>query len=352
MKSAPDAAGAPPAVRDHGFHELRIARVVRETAEASTFVLDVPDALHDAYAYRSGQFLTFRVSVDGATHLRSYSMSSSPAVDDELRVTVKRVPGGVVSNWMNDVLAPGDAIEATCPAGVFCLTPRTAGIVAYSGGSGITPVISIVKDALATTTRTVRLLYANRDRDAVIFAAELDELTCRYGERFTVDHHLDEKLGFVDAAAVSAFATDNANADHYLCGPGPFMDVVETALLGDGVEPGRIHIERFTPLEPSPSPPVASTPADAALVTVEHGGRMATAEHRAGTTILQMARQMGMAPPYSCEAGSCATCMARIVDGTATMRVNNALTADEVDEGWVLTCQALPASPRVHIVYE
>jgi ferredoxin-NADP reductase len=279
-------------------------------------------------------------------------MSSSPEVDDELTVTVKRVPGGVVSNWMNDVLRAGGEVEMTPPAGVFCLGPDDGELVAYCGGSGITPVIS--KTALATTGRRVRLLYANRDRDAVIFADEIDALCEQNGDRLEVVHHLDVDRGFVDVEMVRDFLGGVHDGEHYICGPTPFMDVVESALHAGGVPAERIHIERFTPGEAAP--PVAAndapTAAAPAVVTIELEGRTATTEHRPGTTILQTARQLGMSPPFSCESGSCASCMARLVDGEVTMFVNNVLTDDEVDDGWVLTCQSVPVTPSVRVVYE
>src|SRR5437660_374071 len=177
--------------RDHAFHPLRIARVVHETDDATSFVLDVPPELKDAFAYRAGQFVTHRVRIDGQAHLRCYSMSSSPEVDDEFQVTVKRVAGGIVSNWMLDTLREGDELDTTCPAGVFCLPPGDSDVVTFAGGSGITPVFSIIKTALATTSRRVHLLYANRDRDSVIFSADLEQLASRYPDRLNIDHRLD-----------------------------------------------------------------------------------------------------------------------------------------------------------------
>jgi 3-ketosteroid 9alpha-monooxygenase subunit B len=335
--------------RDHAFHRLRIARVVDETADAKSFVLDVPPELEAAFAYRAGQFVTHRLSIDGQAHLRCYSMSSSPDVGDQFQVSVKRVPGGVVSNWMIDELEAGDVIETTCPAGVFCLPPGDGDVVAFAGGSGITPVFSIVKTALATSTRRVHLLYANRDRDSVIFAGELDRLVERYPDRLAVTHRLDVEDGFADADAVRPFAGIAADAEYFVCGPAPFMDIVEGALLDGDVDERRIHIERFIPAEPAPTEVDEGT---TCRVTIELGGRTDSVEHHPGTTILQTARQMGMAAPFSCESGSCATCMARLVDGAVQMYVNNALTDDEVEEGWVLTCQSIPTTPSVHVVYQ
>jgi ferredoxin-NADP reductase len=339
--------------RDHGFHKVPVARVVGETADAASFVLDVPGELGDAFAYVAGQFCTFRVVVGGQTLLRCYSMSSAPEVDDELQVTVKRVAGGAVSNWLLDNVHPGNELEVTCPAGVFTLAPDETELVAFAAGSGITPVIALMKTALASTSRPVRLLYANRDVDSVIFGRAIAGLAEREGPRVDVVHHLDVEKGFVDAKAVKAFLEPaSPGAGFYLCGPTPFMDVVEGALLEAGVDPERIHIERFTPAD-AVETPETSTASDtaAARVTIDLDGRCETTEHRRGTTILQTARQLGMAPPFSCESGSCATCMARLVEGTANMHVNNALTDDEVAEGWILTCQAVPSSSEVHVIY-
>lgn len=356
----------PGAVRDHGFHRLRVRRVVRETAEASSFALEVPAHLRAAFAYQAGQFLTFRVRVGDQVHHRCYSMSSAPGVDDELRITVKRVRRGVVSNWMIDSLEPGDVVEASVPAGVFRLDPGDGDLVAFSAGSGITPVFSLIKTALAAPRRRVRLYYANRDADAVIFRAALDALAERHPDRLEVVHHLDVERGLVESGTVRDFLVSGAGdgappatgAAVYVCGPTPFMDVVEGALLAHGVGADRIHVERFTPADPVPVPGVpdgAGGPAatsSAARVTIELGGRTGTVDHRPGTTILQTARQLGMAPPYSCESGSCATCMARLVGGTVTMQVNDVLTDDEVADGWVLTCQSVPTADAVRVVYE
>jgi ferredoxin-NADP reductase len=337
---------------------VRVAEVVAETEDAGSLVLDVPPELADTFVYEAGQFCTFRVVVEGEPFLRCYSMSSAPDLDDELRVTVKRVPGGVVSNWLLDHVEPGAELEVTRPAGVFTLAPDESELVAFAAGSGITPVFSLMKRALASTPRSVRLLYANRDAESVIFERDLDALAARHPDRLDVQHRLDVDHGFVDAEAVAAFAgADRAGRGYYLCGPGPFMDVVAGALLAGGVDRERIHIERFTPLEPTeptePTAPAADEADDVAVtrVTIDQDGRVETGDHHPGTTILQMARQLGMVPPFSCESGSCASCMARILEGSATMRVNNALTDDEVAEGWVLTCQAVPTSATIHVEY-
>jgi 3-ketosteroid 9alpha-monooxygenase subunit B len=342
------------------FHRLAVRAVVPETAEARSFVLDVPDDLAPTFSYRAGQFCTFRVSVGGRAHLRCYSMSSSPEAGDPLTVTVKRVPGGAVSNWMIDQLAPGDEVDVTPPAGVFCLDePPGSGddVVAFAGGSGITPVFSVIKTALASGRRRVRLFYANRGPAAVIFDRPLDRLAAAQPERLEVLHHLDDECGLVSAGEVADFVGPAAAAEYFVCGPQPFMDIV-TAVLGDrAVPPGRLRLERFDPL-PGGTPTGDDRPGGDGVgvevgveVVIRLGRRREVATHRPGTTILQTARQVGLAPPYSCEAGNCATCMARLVRGTATMHANNALTDEEVADGWVLTCQAVPTSP-LEVVYD
>lgn len=331
-------------VRDHGFRPVRIKRIVQETADTRTYVLDAP------FPYRAGQFLTVRAC--GA--LRSYSMSSSPDTDSELMTTVKRVPGGLVSNWMHDHLSPGDLIETTSPAGVFCLRDGTAPLVALCGGSGVTPVLSLVKTALATTGRRVRVLAANRDADSVIFGDTLADLAKRHPGRFEIRHHLDDRQGLVTAAEVREFVSGDLGADFYLCGPAPFMTLAENTLLGQGVGAGQIVAERFTPPDPAVGEPADEVPSASAVgtVTVVLAGKRRTVDQHPRESLLESARRAGLMPPFSCEMGNCGTCIARLTEGEAKMRVNNALDDDEVAEGWVLTCQGEPVTPRVTVEYE
>jgi ferredoxin-NADP reductase len=210
-----------------------------------------------------------------------------------------------------------------------------------------------------TTERPVRLLYANRDVDSVIFRAELDALHAAHPERLEVVHHLDTEHGFVHSNGVAEFAGAALDADFYICGPGPFMDVVEDALSLAHVPAEQVFIERFAfaataRLDEPPATPANGVPEAGATETVVIvlNGREHQVHYQAGETFLETARRAGLRAPFSCEAGSCATCMAHLEEGEATMRVNNALTPGEVAEGWVLTCQGFPASPAVKVVYE
>jgi ferredoxin-NADP reductase len=334
---------------DHSYYSLRVAEVVTETADSRSFVFAIPPTLEQVFAYTAGQFCTFRATIGGEPVVRCYSMSSSPDTGDRFTTTVKRVPGGRMSNWMIDTLAPGDAIELMRPTGLFVLRETDAPIVAFAGGSGITPVISIIKSALATTARPIALVYANRSADSVIFAGELERLRAASAGRLSVHHHLDSERGFLDAAACAALVGERADADFYLCGPGPYMETVEAGLALRGIARTQLFIERFT--MPGEVPALSESSATESLV-VRIERRKHTIRYQLGDTILDAARRAGLSPPFSCESGSCATCMARLEAGRATMRVNNALSADEVDAGWVLTCQAIPTSREVVVNYD
>jgi ferredoxin-NADP reductase len=235
------------------------------------------------------------------------------------------------------------------PAGLFVLHPNDTPIVAFAGGSGITPVISIIKSALLTTNREILLVYANRDADSVIYAEELERLRAGSDGRLTVHGHLDAERGFLDADACASLAHGRANADFYICGPGPYMDIVEAGIEQLGVARRQVFIERFV-ISGDLSTFAEASATDSLVIKL--GGRKQQVDYKLGDTILDTARRAGLKPPFSCESGSCATCMAHLDTGAATMRVNNALTPEEVDDGWVLTCQSIPTSREVVVNYD
>jgi ferredoxin-NADP reductase len=354
--SVSSASAQPHGAHDRGYHRLTVRAVTVETGEAKSFAFDISPELAASYAYKAGQFITFRIEIDGSTIYRSYSMSTTPGVDSSFAVTVKRVPGGAVSNWMIDALEPGATIDASVPTGVFCLGETERDLLTFAAGSGITPIYSLIKAALADPSRSAELFYANRDRAATIFAAELDELMSANPERLIVAHHHDADSGFIDATTIEPYVERARNADCYVCGPAPFMDVVEAALLAGGVPAEQIHIERFAVAEPADAGAADASPAgvpssDDIEVTIELNGATKSTQHHPGTTVLQVARQLGMSPPFSCEAGNCATCMAKLIDGEVKMFNNTALFDDEVADGWILTCQSVPTTPTIHVVY-
>jgi len=338
------------------YYSLTVAEVVRETHDACSLILEIPQELRGKFRYRAGQFLTFRVEVDGKRLVRCYSLASSPDTDAVHKVTVKRVIEGRVSNQVNDRVEAGTVLEVMKPAGVFCLEPRPdpeREIVMFSGGSGITPVISIIKTALATTRRPLRLLYANRDELSIIFRQELDGLASTHPERLRIEHSLDYREGFVDVERAVAFVGESRAADFYVCGPGPFMDVVEEALTRVGVDAERIFIERFE--SPDDGELGEATPADAAdgvAVDVVLDGRTTQVTCGPGETILQAARRAGLEPPFACEEAYCGCCMARVKEGRVDMKMNDGgIDQGQIDQGWVLTCQGLPRSSPCTVEY-
>jgi 3-ketosteroid 9alpha-monooxygenase subunit B len=330
-----------------GFAPLQVKHVVRETPDAVSLVLGVPSCDADRFRYRAGQFLTVRVQLNGEEYRRCYSMSSSPAEAD-LRITVKRDRDGVVSNWLNDTAVAGTRLDAAPPEGRFVLADTDRELVAYAGGSGITPVFSLIHSALVATPRRARLFYANRDRASVIFDEALTKLVAGHDDRLVLRHHLDEQRGVVSAADIAAFSAEAGDADYYICGPGPFMDTVEAAVLAAGVPRERVHLERFS-VAPMPVPDADVVTEE---VTIKVGRQTVTVPYRAGNTLLQTARMAGLRAPSSCETGSCGTCMAQVTKGSARMINNDALDDDEVADGWVVTCQSLPTSRTVSVVYE
>ncbi|BBX46462.1 ferredoxin--NADP reductase [Mycobacterium cookii] len=334
----------------HVFHRATVTRIIKETADSRTYVL-APE--EQPFHYRAGQFCTFKVTVDGEELYRSYSMSSAPETDAEVTTTVKRVNGGRVSNWIVDNVVEGDQLTMTRAAGTFVLSQNSAPLLAFAGGSGVTPILSLVKSALATTDRSVRILTADRDRASVIFETTIDDLAAQYPGRLTVDRRLDDQHGLLDAAAVEKFVGTDTDADCYVCGPEGFMTVVRAALPTSM----RVLVEDFDASPPvkAPAPVVSEAAGDVdagGTVTIRLERKKASVPRVPGETLLESARRAGLSPPFSCEAGNCGTCMAKLIDGAATMRTNDVLEDDEIADGYILTCQAVPDTPSITVLYE
>ncbi|HEY2514396.1 MAG TPA: ferredoxin--NADP reductase [Polyangiaceae bacterium] len=336
---------------DRSFHPLTVARVVEETADAKSIVFAIPPPLRRAFHYEAGQFLTLEVEHEGARLRRCYSLASSPACEDEHKVTVKRVAGGRISNWVNDRVRAGDVISVLPPEGRFVLGRGDAPLLLFAGGSGITPVISLLKTALATTKRTARLVYANRDARSVIFAQELEALATRYPGRFEVVHRFDDLHGFVDAATVRSVLLQR-DVDAYLCGPGPFMDTVERALLEAGLDRARVRVERF--VSQSDTPKTFTTPASGTSpsnIAVTIKGKLTLVPYQPGQSLLRAALDAGLDAPYSCEEGFCGCCTAQLLAGKVEMAADDALTAEDKKRGLILTCQARPCTGECAVEY-
>ena len=340
------------------YYELEIKGVIQETEDARSFVFGIPEELHPLFQYDSGQYLTFKIPCNGMDLVRCYSLASSPILGEPHKVTVKRITDGRISHWLNDRLKIGDVLKVMPPLGKFVLNKGRSEddeIYLFSGGSGITPVISILKTALMTSRRSIRFLYANRGRESIIFKDELDQLQRVYSDRLELTHRLDEIDGFLTRENVMEFIDGHKSADFYMCGPGPFMDIVESTLREIGIPEDRIFIERFmSPPDPG-EVSVSAGEEEVAIpekLTVDLYGKVYELEYTRGVTVLQTGLRAGINPPFSCESGFCAACKARLLEGEVRMLNNDVLTEGELQDGFVLTCQSLPTAKVCSVRYE
>ena len=336
--------------------ELRVAKVIDETHDSRSLVFEIPTPLIERFRYRPGQFLSFKIPYEGHVLTRSYSLASSPDDDREHKVTIKRVDDGRISNWMNDRVEAGVRLMVVPPAGSFVLNDAARRIILFGGGSGITPVISIIKSALATSHRSMKLIYANRDERSIIFKTELDELARTHPDRFQIVHCLDDIDGFLDCDAVKRLVGSDVGSDFYLCGPGPFMAVAEEALRELHVDHDLIHVERFvSPPDPGlhveELAPEVTDDSVPDTITVVLDSETREIPYQKGEKILLAVRAAGLDAPYSCEEGYCSCCMAKLTAGEVKMDTNDCLSKGLLDEGWVLTCQSRCVSGKVRIEY-
>jgi ring-1,2-phenylacetyl-CoA epoxidase subunit PaaE len=349
------------------FHQLRIADLRRETAECVSLAFAVPDHLHDAFRFAPGQYLTLRATLDEEHLRRSYSICSG--LDDrELRVAIKHLAGGVFSTWANECLRVGDMIDVMTPDGRFGVpiepgSQRT--FAAFAAGSGITPVLSILKTVLTRERGQFLLFYGNRSTSGIIFRTQLEDLKDRYLSRLSVCHVLSRERqdipvlnGRLDPEKLRALARQVLPLDKiahaFVCGPQPMIERLAPALLDLGLTRDQVHVERFTPGEggrTAPLPPTAQM-VPAAEATVVFEGIRSTFPVAPGEAIIDAGTRAGLDLPYSCKGGMCCTCRARLVEGQVEMATNYSLEPWETDAGYVLTCQSRPLSPRVVIDYD
>jgi ring-1,2-phenylacetyl-CoA epoxidase subunit PaaE len=332
----------------------------------------VPSALGDAYRFVHGQNVTVKFAIDGEEQRRSYSICAG--VDDgELRIAVKRQPGGVVSSFITERLKTGDAVEVMTPTGNFTTPLDAAATRLYLGiaaGSGITPLLSIIKTVLAREPRSqFFLLYGNRTTQDIIFRDALEDLKDRYLDRLSLTHVLSREAqdvpalsGRINEAKVALFLRNivpAAKIDHaFVCGPAGLIDTAERALTTLGIPSERVHVERFTVDGVAP-PRRAAAPAATAQprrIVAEAEAVLDGIRHRfpigADETVITAALAAGLELPYSCRGGMCCTCRAKLVDGKVEMDVNYSLEAWELKAGYVLTCQSRPKTPRVVLDYD
>jgi ring-1,2-phenylacetyl-CoA epoxidase subunit PaaE len=352
------------------FHDLTVRRIDPDTAEAVIVTFDVPEPLRATYAFTQGQYLTLRKTLAGEDLRRSYSICAG--VDDgELRVGVRKVKGGVFSNWINESLKPGDSIAVMAPQGRFFVPLDPAARrhhVGIAGGSGITPILSILKTVLAREPQSsATLIYGNRMLKSTMFKEELEDLKNKYLTRLSLHHVFSDEptdaplnMGLMDRAKIAAFlgsVVPAAGIDHvYICGPYQMNDEAEAALLAAGVPEDRIHIERFG-IAPQAAGAVIhqAQPGDAEtakIVIVRDGLRREIDFFKDQPSILDAASAAGMEVPFSCTSGVCGTCRAKLVEGEVRMERNFALDKAEVASGFVLTCQAHPVTERVVLSFD
>ena len=355
------------------FHRLKIREVRRETPEAVSIAFAVPPGLAQAYRFDPGQHLTLRTMQGDVETRRSYSICTGPD-DGDLRVVVKQQDGGLFSNWIHAAAKAGDAIEVMTPQGRFGIQPdpgASRNYLAIAAGSGITPIMSILRSVLAREPASrVALLYGNRTARSIIFKRELEALKDRFLGRLSVHHVLSRERqelellnGRIDAGKIEAVlkaALPADRVDHaFLCGPGDLIESSRSVLLRLGVLPERIHVEHFT-VDGRPAPALAPIRAErraeaetpAAIVEIRLNGLDHVVPLQLGETIVEAGLRQGLEMPYSCRGGMCCTCRAKLVSGEVKMDHNFSLEPWEMAAGYVLTCQSHPLTPKVAVDYD
>ena len=347
------------------FHSTKVLEVRRETADCVSVALEVPNT--ETFSFVPGQYLTLRSTINGQEVRRSYSLCSSP-LSGELRVAIKQVEQGVFSTWANTELKAGDTIETMPPMGNFALEIEPTDeqtYVGFAAGSGITPVLSILKTVLERAPKAKFILfYGNRKTNSIIFKAELEDLKDAYMGRLEVHHVLSREdqgndllFGRIDEARAAQFAAQipgvKAAAGHFLCGPEAMINGVQSALEQAGVASKNIHFELFTSAAPAAEKaPAASASSGDAAVTVILDGEETHFTQGPKDFILDAALDAGADVPYACKGAVCCTCRAKVLEGEVEMAMNYSLTDDEVAEGFILTCQSMPRSPKVTVSFD
>jgi len=352
------------------FHRLKIRDVRPETPEAVSIAFAVPPELAEAYRFDPGQHLTLRTMLGGAETRRSYSICTAPE-DDDLRVVVKQQDGGLFSNWIHAAARLGDTIEVMTPQGRFGIRPDpevTRNYLAIAAGSGITPIMAILRSVLGRESASrIVLLYGNRTAQSIIFKRELEALKDRFLARLSVHHVLSRERqefelfnGRIDAGKIEAVleaALAPEAIDHaFLCGPGDLIETSRSTLLRLGVLSERIHVEHFTvdgmpafaakPVEPKPEVRAEAT------IEIRLNGLDHVVPLFPGETIVEAGLRHGLEMPYSCRGGMCCTCRAKLVSGEVKMDRNYSLEPWEMAAGYVLTCQSHPLTPKVAVDYD
>ncbi|MFE3192021.1 2Fe-2S iron-sulfur cluster-binding protein [Nocardia sp. NPDC059240] len=337
---------------------LRVAAVINETADSCSLVFDVPEDQRERFDYQPGQFLTLRIPSDlTGSVARCYSLASSPHTDDKPKVTIKRTVDGYASNWVCDNVKAGDSLEVLPPSGVFTPKNLDEDLLLFAAGSGITPVMSILKSALARGNGRIVVVYANRDHEAVIFARELRELADKHPQRLAVIHWLEHLQGLPTTEALATLVSPYTAYEAFMCGPKPFMDRVHDALGQLGMPRNRTHAEVFNSLSGDPFAEVAPTEitaeeaADAASVEVELDGETHELTWPRSQTLVDIMLSKGIDVPYSCLEGECGSCACTVLEGEVEMENAEILDPEDIANGYILGCQARPVTDRLKIQF-
>ncbi|MEP3277755.1 MAG: 1,2-phenylacetyl-CoA epoxidase subunit PaaE [Stappiaceae bacterium] len=355
------------------FHTLEVSDIHRQTADAVAVSFQVPAELRDTFRFIPGQFLTLRTHIDGVDTRRSYSICSG-LDDPDLRVAVKKVDGGAFSSFVNHGLSAGMQLDVMPPEGRFTANLSAEAENAYVGfasGSGVTPILSIIKSILAREpSGTFTLFYGNRAADSVIFREELEDLKDRYLKRFTLNHILsgegqdiDLFHGRLDQEKVARFAKGGlfsvSDTDRFfICGPGDMIEQVRTALSDLAVSSEKISFERFVPDGAAAAPRTASKKAQKIaeagvnIEVVADGSRRNFTMTGSDTNVIDAAHRTGLELPYSCKGGMCSTCRCKVVEGEAEMAQNYSLERWELEAGFILACQSRPLSRRLVLDFD
>ncbi|MCC5945783.1 MAG: ferredoxin--NADP reductase [Bernardetiaceae bacterium] len=343
------------------YYNLKIKEVVKETDDTVTLHFKQP--LFKKIAYQSGQFLTLITHINDKKYRRSYSLCSTPNIDSTLAVTVKRVEGGVVSNFVNDKIKAGDKLEIMEPMGTFVFEPKpnlSRHIVLWGGGSGITPLMSILKSVLHYEAQSiVTLIYSNRDENSIIFKSELEDLQAKHGDRFQLIHFLSQaktdQIADYKTRISSAHIPElldkipkKEDTLHYLCGPEGLMHEVRSGLEAQGVPAAKILQESFYTADADKSESDNNS-TETREVEIRLDGESHKINVGPEQTVLDVALDAGIDMPYSCQSGLCTACRGKCLSGHTEMDMNDALSEVELKEGYVLTCQLHPLSDDVVI---
>ncbi|MFO7720228.1 MAG: ferredoxin--NADP reductase [Gillisia sp.] len=343
------------------FYALKIKEIIRETPDAVSLSFDIPPDLKDKFNYKAGQYITIKTVIDDKEIRRAYSLCSSPHTH-EFKVTVKEVPGGLFSGLANNKLKAGDILEVHPPEGKFIFEPGVIpqNYAAFAAGSGITPVLSIIKTVLIREPESkFVLVYGNKSLDETIFFKELLELQVKHPERLFIEFIYSQtreenaQFGRIETSTVNYILKNKFKATSfntfYLCGPEPMINSVTEILKQNGIPDKRILFELFTTKE-SDEVKIAAEGVVELTIMVDDENFNLTMDGK--KTVLEVALDNDIDVPYSCQGGICSSCIARITEGTAIMRKNQILTDSEIAEGLILTCQAQPTSPVLKVDYD